>query len=80
MTDREREYAALGFEYAEGIERAKVVTLTTGREVRKVEKTNADGTPAPPMWEVQPHGDNYWVSFWHLLDAIKCGTRPKVTK
>ncbi len=73
MTDRERELASLGFEYAEGIERANVVTLpASGREVRRFEKT--DGTP---YWEVQPYNDNTWLEFDNIIDAIKCGTRPK---
>ena len=39
MTDRERAYAAAGFEYAEGIELANVVIVpTTGREVRKTDR------------------------------------------
>jgi hypothetical protein len=24
-------------------------------------------------WEVQPHNDNYWLTFDDLIDAIKCG-------
>jgi hypothetical protein len=65
MTNREREYAALGIEYAEGIEEARVVVIPqTGREVRKVD----DDT-----WEVQPYEDNYWLQFDNLLDAIRAG-------
>ena len=67
MTNREREYAALGYEYAEGIEYANVVTLHSGREVRRTENDT---------WEVQPWNDNYWLEFDDLIDAIKCGTRP----
>ena len=63
MTDRERQYYELGYEYAEGIERCKVVLLPSGREIRKVGK----------KWEVQPHNDNYWLTFDDLIDAIKCG-------
>ena len=64
MTDRERQYADLGYEYAEGIERASVVNLPSGREVRKV---------GDNKWEVQPHNDNYWKSFDDLIEAIKFG-------
>ena len=67
MTDRERQYAALGYEYAEGIERAKVVYLPSGREVRRI------GEIGESIWEVQPHNDNYWVSFDDLIEAIKFG-------
>ena len=65
MTDRERQYYDLGYEYAEGIERAEVVNLPSGREVRRIGES---------LWEVQPHNDNYWVSFDDLIDAIKFGT------
>jgi len=69
MTDRERQFAALGFEYAEGIDRAERVTVpSTGREVRK----RKDG-----KWEAQPWNDNYWQSFGDLLDALRFATRPK---
>lgn len=61
MTDREREYMELGYEYAEGIERASVVNLPSGREIRKV----------GDKWEVQPPNDNYWVTFDDLIEAIK---------
>lgn len=68
MTNREREYASFGFEYAEGIEYASVVIVpSTGREVRK----NAEG-----KWEAQPWNDNYWLEFDSLLDALKIATRP----
>lgn len=68
MTERERKLAALGFEYAEGIERAKTITIpSTGREVRKT----ANGT-----WETQPHNDNYWQEFDDLLEAIRFATPP----
>lgn len=51
MTGREREFVYLGIDYAEGIDRATVVTIPpTGREARK--KQNG-------KWEVQPIGDNY---------------------
>lgn len=63
MTKREREFASLGFEYAEGIERSSVVRLESGREVRRV----------GDKWEVQPPFDNYWKSFDDLLDAIRFG-------
>jgi len=69
MTNREREYASCGFEYAEGIERANVVIVPgTGREVRKIEEGR---------WEAQPWNDNYWLEFDDLLDALKAATRPK---
>lgn len=63
MTDRERELAKLGFEYAAGIESADRVTVpSTGREVRKTR----DG-----RWEAQPWDDNYWRAFDELLDALR---------
>jgi DNA-binding XRE family transcriptional regulator len=68
MTERERQYAAIGFDYAEGIERADRVTVpTTGREVRKTKR----GT-----WEAQPWNDNYWKEFADLLDALRFATKP----
>ena len=67
MTNRECEFAALGIEYAEGIECAAVVAVpSTGREVRRI----------PQGWEVQPWNDNCWVVFPDLLDAIRFGSRP----
>jgi hypothetical protein len=69
MTDRERQFAAIGFEYAEGIDLASVVIVpTTGREIRK----NASG-----KWEAQPWNDNYWSEFDDLLDAARFATRPQ---
>lgn len=68
MTDRERQFAALGFEYAEGIDYAQVVIVpTTGREIRKTER----GT-----WECQPWNDNYWKEFDDLLEAARFATPP----
>jgi hypothetical protein len=68
MTDRERQFAALGLEYAEGIERCTVVPIpATGREARK----NKRG-----KWEVQPWNDNYWKEFDDLLDALFFATPP----
>lgn len=66
MTDREREFMNLGLEYAEGIDRCDVVTLPTGREVLKTKGGK---------WEVQPLGDNYWLVFEDLLDAVRCGVK-----
>lgn len=69
MTNREREFAALGFEYAEGIDLATVVIVpSTGREIRRTER----GT-----WECQPWNDSYWSEFDDLLDAAKFATRPR---
>ena len=69
MTNRERELAALGFEYAEGIERCAVVTIpTTGREVRKT----CRGT-----WESQAWNDNYWREFEDIIEAIRFATPPR---
>lgn len=69
MTDRERQFAALGFEYAEGIDRAETVTVpSTGREVRK----------RGGKWEAQPWNDNYWVAFDDLLDALRFATKPQI--
>lgn len=69
MTNKEREFAALGFEYAEGIDRASVVIVPgTGREIRKT----SSGT-----WEAQPWNDNYWNEFDDLLDAVRFAVRPK---
>ena len=66
MTNRERELSVLGYEYAEGIERAKTITLLSGREVRKI---------GDSKWEVQPWNDNYWKEFDDVVEAIKCGTK-----
>jgi hypothetical protein len=69
VTNQERELASLGIEYAEGIERARVVIIpSTGREVRKTDR----GT-----WEVQPRDDNYWREFGSVVEAVRFGTRPK---
>lgn len=69
MTNRDRAFAALGFEYSEGIDRADVVTIpATGREVRKTKKGK---------WEVQSHNDNTWLEFDDLLDAIRAGSPPR---
>jgi hypothetical protein len=65
MTDRERQFAAIGFGYAEGIEQAMVVHCPNGREIRRTEH----GT-----WETQPLNDNYWREFSDLLDAAKFAT------
>ena len=68
MTNRERQFASLGFEYAEGIEQAdRIIVPPTGREIRKTEQ----GT-----WECQPWNDNYWKEFDDLIEAIKFATRP----
>ena len=64
MTNREREFASLGVDYAEGIESCEVIVLTTGREVRRCQ----DGG-----WEVQPRNDNYWLKFKDALEAVRCG-------
>jgi hypothetical protein len=61
MTDRERQFAEAGIEYAEGIESAQVINLPSGREIRKVKG----------KWETQPANDNYWKVFDDLLDAVK---------
>jgi hypothetical protein len=70
MTDRERAFASLGLEYAEGIDRAKVVTVpATGREIRRTKDGQA--------WECQPWNDNYWLRFADLLDAVRAATPPR---
>ena len=71
MTNREREFAELGFEYAEGIENSDTIIIpSSGREIRKViNEFDEVG------WEVQPWNDNYWLEFDDLIDAIKCGTK-----
>jgi hypothetical protein len=67
MTDRERAFAALGLEYAEGIDQAVRVTVpSTGREIRRVDRG----------WEAQPWNDNYYRIFADLLDAIRFATPP----
>jgi hypothetical protein len=64
MADREREYADLGVEYAEGIEEARVVEVpSTGRIICRRGRT----------WWVQPRGDNYWVGAANLFDALLIG-------
>ena len=62
MTNREREYASLGIEYAEGIELARVIRLPSGREVRQV---------SPGCWEAQPPNDNYWKQFDDCLAVCR---------
>lgn len=69
MTNRERQFAALGWEYCEGIDHASVVIVpSTGREIRKLPNGK---------WECQPHNDNYWKQFDDLLDAAKFATGGK---
>jgi hypothetical protein len=68
MTNRERAFAALGLEYAEGIESCHVIIVpSTGREIRRRD----DG-----RWECQPWNDNYWRSFDDLLEAVTWATPP----
>jgi len=67
MTNRERQFAALGLEYAEGIDRAKRINLPTGRQIYRVSHG----------WEAQPWDDNYWRIFADLLDAVRFATRPE---
>lgn len=67
MTDRERQFAELGFEYAEGIDLARVVIAPhSNREIRRVSRG----------WECQPWNDNYWRTFADLLDAVRFATPP----
>lgn len=71
MTNREREFARFGFEYAEGIENAeRIIIPTSGRYIRRV--VNGDEF----AWEVQPWNDTYWLRFTDLLEAVACGTKP----
>jgi hypothetical protein len=66
MTDRERQFADLGFEYAEGIDLANIIAVpSTGREIRRTKRG----------WESQPWNDNYWCEFADLLDAATFATR-----
>lgn len=63
MTNKEREFASIGWNYCEGIEEAKVIVVPeTGRQIIKNNKG---------LWECQPHNDNYWKSFENLIDAAK---------
>lgn len=72
MTNREREFAAIGFEYADGIDNANCVIIpSTGRVIRKTTR----GT-----WVAQPWNDNYWMEFDDLLDAAKFASRPTKAK
>jgi len=83
MTAREREFAALGIENAEGIEQAAIVILPSGRQVFRI----ADGR-GRPCWEVQPWDDNYWLQFckptvgvgFISLTVGFCGYKISVTK
>jgi len=64
MTNSEKQFAELGYEYATNIEQSKIVHMWhNNREIRKVGE----------KWEVQPLNDNYWLSFDNLIDAIRCG-------
>jgi hypothetical protein len=69
MTNRERDFAKLGWEHAANIEELAqcVIVPTTGREVRRVEGG----------WEAQPWNDNYWCVFADLLDAATFATPPQ---
>ena len=69
MTNREREYASLGFHYAEGIEQAtSVLVPTTGRIINKIGESK---------WEAQPWNDDYYRKFDDLIEAIKFATPPR---
>jgi hypothetical protein len=68
MTDREREFARLGLEYAEGIEACQAFQVpATGRLVRKT----AHGT-----WAAQPWDDVCWLEFSDPLLALAAATPP----
>ncbi len=67
MTERERQFAELGLEYAEGIDHCKVIRLPSGRAVRK--KDNG-------KWEAQPWDGERWEEFDDLLDAVRSATIP----
>lgn len=72
MTNRERQFANLGWEYCEGIDNAKVVIVPdTGREIRKLPSGK---------WECQPWHDNYWKEFDDLLEAAKFASLPRTNK
>jgi hypothetical protein len=60
MTDRERQFANIGLHYAEGIDRANVIILPSGRKIRRTKKGK---------WRCQPPKDNYWREFDDLLEA-----------
>lgn len=60
MTERERAWASIGYEYAEGIDRMGCIVRPDGREIRR----NADGG-----WETQPAADNYWCAFADAMTA-----------
>jgi hypothetical protein len=69
MSNREREFAALGLEYAEGIDRATIETIpATGREARKNERGK---------WEAVPWNGNAVMEFDDLLDAVRAATPPQ---
>ena len=54
-------------EEEESVDPLPVIIPETGREVRSA----GDG-----VWEVQPFGQEYWLSFPSLEEAIKCGSPP----
>jgi hypothetical protein len=67
MTNREREFASLGIDPAEGIDFADALVVpSTGREIRRVGLG----------WEAQPWCDNYYRIFADLLDAVRFATPP----
>jgi len=71
MTNRERELAALGLHYAEGLERYEIIVLPwSGREIRRG-KTK--------RWAVQPWNDNCWLEFDDVTEAVKASKRPEAT-
>lgn len=74
MTNREHEFLNLGIEYAEGMERAKEITLPHGHKIFKTTGEHGD------VWVVQPWGETHWLRFDDLLDAVKCGTRPETIR
>ena len=76
MTNREHEFLECGIEYAEGLERAKKITLPSGREIHRQTDVGTGAT----SWTVQPWNEFYWEFFNDLLDAVKCGTRPEVVR
>lgn len=66
MTNRERQFAALGFSHAACIDECERIELPMGRYIQRVD----DG------WAAQPWDDNYWRTFDDLLDAVRFATHP----
>lgn len=68
MTNREKQFAALGIYHFDGIDMAQVVVVpSSGREIHRV---------VCHGWEARAWNDDYRCIFADLLDAVRFATSP----